>query len=509
MMIESLIKLITVNEVVGSLMIFIAILVVASILWGNRTFSVKTLNQMIFHLKVPMDGTDDGIYRDWFIHTMPQSFVITVVLELLLFKVPLARVQTFVIEHILGIGIMAIIMALLFALDNYQIISYLLDMVRTTNLYEEHYVDPKTVKITFPNQKRNVIHIYLESIENAYLSKENGGGQNNSYIPELEILARDNLNFSHHDKIGGSATLEGTQWTIASMVGQAAGIPLLFPFNGPKYDVDSSFLTGTYTLGEILQQNGYVNEIMMGSDSNFGCTSNFYQQHGNYLVSDYHTAIKEGRIDPDYFVFWGYEDKKLFEFAKADITKLAQSNQPFNFELVTIDTHTPDGYVCEDCQHEYDNQYANVIACSSRQVNNFIDWCKSQDWYENTTIVITGDHNSMSEKFFSDLDHHYLRTPYNCFINSNINSEHTKFRQFSILDLYPTILAAMGGKIEGDKLGLGVNLFSGRKTLLEEYGFKRINQQVKQKSRFYHDKLIGDQKRSQNQNELQKSQHHS
>ena len=178
---------------------------------------------------------------------------------------------------------------------------------------------------------------------------------------------------------------------------------------------------------------------MMGSDSNFGCTSNFYKQHGNYYISDYNTAVEEGRIAKDYFVFWGYEDKKLFEFAKADITKLAKSGKPFNMELVTIDTHTPDGYVCEDCQHKYKSQYANVIACQSKQVNNFINWCKSQPWYENTTIVITGDHNSMSEKFFTNLDHDYVRTPYNCFINSVVTTKFNKNRKFSIIDMYPTI----------------------------------------------------------------------
>lgn len=31
---------------------------------------------MIFHAKVPMDGTDDGIYADWFIHTVPGSLYI-------------------------------------------------------------------------------------------------------------------------------------------------------------------------------------------------------------------------------------------------------------------------------------------------------------------------------------------------------------------------------------------------------------------------------------------------
>ena len=55
------------------------------------------------------------------------------------------------------------------------------------------------------------------------------------------------------------------------------------------------------------------------------------------LLYTSNTAVEEGRIAKDYFVFWGYEDKKLFEFAKADITKLAKSGKPFNMELVTIE----------------------------------------------------------------------------------------------------------------------------------------------------------------------------
>ena len=404
-----------------------------------------------------MDGTDDGIYTDWFLHTVPQSFVIVAFTEIIVFNLPLPAFHIYLIAHIFAIGCFAIIGSLLFALYNYQIFGYVFDMLRKTQLYEEHYV-----------------------------------------------LANQNINFSHHNQIGGSLTLEGTQWTIASMVGQEAGIPLLVPFNSKSYNDKSNFFSGVYTLGEILEQHGYINEIMMGSDSNFGCTSNFYKQHGNYYISDYNTAVEEGRIAKDYFVFWGYEDKKLFEFAKADITKLAKSGKPFNMELVTIDTHTPDGYVCEDCQHKYKSQYANVIACQSKQVNNFINWCKSQPWYENTTIVITGDHNSMSEKFFTNLDHDYVRTPYNCFINSAVTTKFNKNRKFSIIDMYPTILAAMGVKIDGNKLGLGVNLFSGEKTLIEQYGYRKINQEVKKKSRYYRHKLIGDDIKECEQKELSK-----
>jgi len=316
----------------------------------------------------------------------------------------------------------------------------------------------------------------------------------NNYIKELGELAKENINFSHSNKIGGSYTIEGTQWTIASMVAQEAGIPLLFPLSKDKYNENSSFLSGCYTLGEILEKQGYQNRILMGSDANFGCTSNFYKQHGNFKIEDTTSLKKEGRLPQDYHVFWGFEDKKVFEFAKEDLTEMAKSNQPFCMELVTIDTHTPDGYICDKCKHEYDSQYANVISCQSRQVEAFVRWCQKQEWYENTTIVITGDHKSMSEKFFKHLDKNYLRTPYNCFINSAIEPLQPKNRKFAIFDFYPTILASLGVKIKGEHLGLGTNLFSDEKTLLEKYGVKKINSEVAKYSQFYRKILINKQK---------------
>ena len=110
----------------------------------------------------------------------------------------------------------------------------------------------------------------------------------------------------------------------------------------------------------------------------------------------------------------------------------------------------------------------------------------------------------MSEKFFTNLDHDYVRTPYNCFINSAVTTKFNKNRKFSIIDMYPTILAAMGVKIDGNKLGFGVNLFSGEKTLIEQYGYRKINQEVKKKSRYYRHKLIGDDIKECEQKELSK-----
>ena len=56
--------------------------------------------------------------------------------------------------------------------------------------------------------------------------------------------------------------------------------------------------------------------------------------------------------------------------------------------------------------------------------------------------------------------------------------------------MFPTTLAAMGVKIEGDRLGLGVNLFSRSKTLAEKYGFEVFNEYLQQKSNMYDSEFL-------------------
>ena len=43
----------------------------------------------------------------------------------------------------------------------------------------------------------------------------------------------------------------------------------------------------------------------------------------------------------------GYEDQKLFENAKEKLSEIGIKDEPFNFTMLTVDTHFEDGYVCE------------------------------------------------------------------------------------------------------------------------------------------------------------------
>ena len=113
-------------------------------------------------------------------------------------------------------------------------------------------------------------------------------------------------------------------------------------------------------------------------------------------------------------------------------------------------------------------------------VSDFISWVKEQDFYDNTTIIITGDHPTMQNNFYK-LDNGYKRTVFNTFINVyNDNNVRNKNRVF------PTTLGAMGVNIEGNRLGIGTNLFSVSKTLAEEMGIDKLNTELKKNSAYYY-----------------------
>jgi phosphoglycerol transferase len=184
------------------------------------------------------------------------------------------------------------------------------------------------------------------------------------------------------------------------------------------------------------------------------------------------------------------EDKYLFEYAKEELTEISQKDQPFAFTMLTVDTHHVGGYFCEYCENEHEEQYENVMSCSSRQVLEFVEWLEQQPFYENTTIVITGDHLSMDKGYFNrNVDEDYTRRNYNCFINAAVDTRFDDNRQFSALDMFPTTLAAMGCTIEGEYLGLGVNLFSGKPTLIEQMGYERFDRQLTMSSDYYAEKF--------------------
>ena len=471
--------------------------------WVLDTWGLLSIDEIIFHLKVPLDGTNSDVVLDGFNACVPLAVL---VLFLSIFLIIGLRNKHG--KCMIALFLVAVIAcgsagrAAYEVYDELDVKEYLVSQKKESHFIEQNYVDPRTTKITFPEQKRNLIYIYLESMESTFASKGDGGGLDFNCILELTTLAEENTNFSDSDKLGGGYPAYGGTWTMAGIFSQTSGIPIK---NSEQTDdvnatlaEQSSFSSQARNLEDILADEGYNQCFMIGSDATFGGRRAYFESHGKGQteICDYNTAKENGQIPEDYYVWWGYEDQKLFANAQEKLTELSSKDEPFNFTMLTVDTHFEDGYVCEQCQNEFgDNQYANVMACSSRQVDAFVKWIQQQPFYENTTIVISGDHLTMDSDFCNDVSEDYERSVYNVFINLpeglDTSFEKTHSREFATLDMFPTTLAAMGVTIEGDRLALGVNLFSDEQTLTEQYGRKGLDKELMKKSKFY-DMLIND-----------------
>ena len=469
--------------------------------WLYDTFGHLSMDEIIFHIKVPIEGTNTDIVFTFIkecifkviIPTAIISFVLIypIVKDINIIKDKIhtsERRRTIVISFTISIAILLVSVNRI--IKTTDIKEYIENQRHDSKFILEEYIDPKTAKVEFPEEKRNLIYIFLESMETTYYSTKEGGMAEESLIPEISKLAKENINFSNNEKnIGGAYTLYGTTWTSGAMCAQTAGVPLKLSIDNNSLGKYSTFLGGAYSIGQILQDNGYNNFLLLGSDATFGGRRSLFKQHGDYEIWDFESAMLENKISEK--IWWGYTDNLLFDYAKEKIIELSKKEEPFNFTMLTADTHFPEGYKCEDCMNKWDEQYKNVISCSSKKVGEFIEWIQEQDFYKNTTVVISGDHLTMQSNFFEiEEGQEYEKKVVNVIINSAIKTKNTKSRQYSTMDLYPTTLAALGVKIEGDKLALGTNLFSEEQTLIEKYGVENVNNELMKTSRFYNDSIL-------------------
>lgn len=540
------------KRILSIIFIILSVMLVYVLIWSKNMFGNIPFAQVLFHLMVPLEGTDSSIVISYIKGVIP--IIIIVLVYVLMPFVPdmvdiywakkkkaakaenkkeaseevikeeaekdksaklkktaskrkeskvkkvLGTLRRFYTRHLLAISSVVLVIVIVVDVYGFGIDAWLKDRFNSSSVFENYYVDSSTADIEFPveGRKKNLIYILCESLESSFADLENGGSMNENLIPNLTKLAEENTHFSSAENLAGATEVEGTGWTIAAMVSQMSGVPLMLPIGQNGYGEYAEFLPGITSLGELLEKEGYVNEIILGSKSEFSGVDNFFKQHGNYNVFDYYTAKDEGYIS-GHNGFWGYEDRKLFEIAKEELRTLNNSGQPFNVMINTIDLHTPKGYACSECTANYVNtvggdmgQYMDIVNCQDRQIYEFVEWCKTQDFYEDTVIIISGDHLSMAPVVRNEMvPIGHERTTYHVIINSDMEATNTTNRDFTTMDMYPTILASLGCKIKGERLGIGTNLYSGKKTVMEELGKEAFKEEISKNSVLYNEDIVG------------------
>ena len=258
----------------------------------------------------------------------------------------------------------------------------------------DHYAKPDA-KYYGIAKNRNVIMLHLESFQQFLIDyKLNVNGSEHEVTPFINSLYHSQStisfsNFFHQVKAGKTSDAETMMETS------------LFGLNTGSYMVNYGGDNTAYAAPSILAQNGnYTSAVFHGNVGSFWNRNNTYKQWGyNYFFD---SASFSEQTKNNSFQY-GLNDKYMF----ADSIKyLEQLQQPFYAKYITVSNHYPytslsgesdeEGFPLADTGDETINGYFATANYLDASVEAFFKYLQAAGIYDNSIIVLYGDHYGIS-----------------------------------------------------------------------------------------------------------------
>ncbi|WP_444678872.1 sulfatase-like hydrolase/transferase [Halomonas sp. E19] len=120
------------------------------------------------------------------------------------------------------------------------------------------------------------------------------------------------------------------------------------------------------------------------------------------------------------------------------------------------------------------------MECSAWLARDFLARAEAEGLLDNTVVVVASDHLTMRVSAWEQLiqgerDNTFM------LLGPGIPVGRES-REASMVDVFPTVLEAMGFTIDWHRAGLGVSLLSGEPTLLEAYSKTEINVRMREET---------------------------
>lgn len=251
---------------------------------------------------------------------------------------------------------------------------------QNSTLVETNLTAKAELKTELPTKPRNLILVYLESIGSPIINHPDWPG----LMPHLNKLVE---NHSIADTVYASSFI-----TIEGIVNTQCGT--LFPFDRGSDSLANGHNLGSNLpcLGDVLAHAGYQNRYLGGASLDFAGKGRFLQSHGFNNPMGIRYWREQGiRQRPG---TWGISDPDIFAQALRQYQQLQKTDQPFNITLLTIGTHIP-GFYYQECEHYSgsDDPFLDGLHCTDQLLHTFLEQLKAQNAFDNTTVVITADHN--------------------------------------------------------------------------------------------------------------------
>ncbi len=334
----------------------------------------------------------------------------------------------------------------------------MLEYNKLKNTYSSNYKDD-IYNLEGIAEGRNVIVLQLESFQNFLLYKTINGKE---ITPNLNKFMMENVQFNNMMIQSYSTTADSEHSAMTS----------LYPLeNGMAFAQYSSNEYNDFF--ENYKNAGYYTIYMHGNEGSFWNRKNVY----GHLDIDELDFAESFDKDSELINNW-ISDKALFE---QGVTKLEQADSPFFASIVAASSHN--AFDLPGLENKYDyvdidvgefkemyfGNYLEAVNYSDKQFGNFIQKLKETGLYDNTVIVVFGDHYGMQMYNYEMLDYiesvdhryntveaeiNYINVPLGIRIPGVQHMEIDKI--VSKLDIKPTICYLTGVE---DSFSLGTNMF--------------------------------------------------
>ena len=147
-----------------------------------------------------------------------------------------------------------------------------------------------------------------------------------------------------------------------------------------------------YTLGKVLQDNGYDTAFLYGGRGFFDNMNAFFSGNGYRTVdeTDFETANISFRNA------WGVSDEDLYRKTLSEADRVHQSGRSFFFHLMTTSNHRPYTYPSGRIDIPSGSGRIGAVKYTDDALRRFIDQARQKSWYADTVFVLVADHCASS-----------------------------------------------------------------------------------------------------------------
>ncbi|QWF72990.1 LTA synthase family protein [Bacillus subtilis] len=231
---------------------------------------------------------------------------------------------------------------------------------------------------------RNVILVSLESTQSFVINEKLNGEE---ITPFLNDFIKQSYNFNNVYHQTGQGKTSDSEFIVDNSLYPLGRGAVFFTNAGNQY----------MATPEILKNSGYYSAVLHANNKSFWNRDLMYDSFGYDSFFD----INSYDVTDENSVGWGLKDKEFFEQSSELMKNLPQ---PFYSRLITLTNHFPFDLDEEDqLIDEYDsssqtlNKYFPTVRYQDEALKRFIEKLKEDGLYDNSVIVLYGDHYGISE----------------------------------------------------------------------------------------------------------------